>query len=280
LLNWLLTSGVFYFLMLSAPQDRAGRRVQFGEMVLLIGSSWLFNYLPMSPGMFGRVAYHKAVHRIPVVVSVRALFAAMGLGIITVMAALCMAMMGPKGVSTNFYVGALAAPPTVLGIVAWLMWKCRVGGSSWRQVAACSLRYLDVMVWVGRYAVVFALVGRPLSLPGAVAIAAVSQAAMQVPLVGNGLGIREWAVGLVGPALPEWMLQPPGLSLTQGVGLSADLINRGLEFLAALPVGIACTALLARQIRSSSRIPFSRMDSDPPSAAQADPTDRRSRKGY
>ena len=69
---------------------------------------------------------------------------------------------------------------------------------------------------------------------------------MQVPLMGNGLGVREWAVGLVGPMLPTWMSAASG-GLSRGLGLSADLMNRGFELAAALPVGLVCSALLARK---------------------------------
>jgi hypothetical protein len=92
---------------------------------------------------------------------------------------------------------------------------------------------------------VFELLGRRLTLPEAAAIAAVSQAAMQVPLFGNGLGIREWAIGLVGPVLPVWMNAGAG-GLTRGLGLSADLLNRGFELASALPIGLLCTVLVAR----------------------------------
>jgi hypothetical protein len=105
---------------------------------------------------------------------------------------------------------------------------------------------MDTLVWMGRYAVMFALLGREITLPQAAAIAAASQAAMQVPLVGNGLGVREWAVGLVAPVLPSWMNATSG-GLSRGLGLSADLLNRGFELAAALPVGLICTALLGRR---------------------------------
>ena len=36
--------------------------VPFDDMLALIGSAWLLNYLPMRPGLVGRLAYHKAVH--------------------------------------------------------------------------------------------------------------------------------------------------------------------------------------------------------------------------
>jgi hypothetical protein len=244
LLNWLLTAGVFYLLTLpreAATEAGERGRVSLGEMTLLIGSAWLLNYLPLSPGLIGRVAYHRTVHRIPVTSSVGVLISVLVIGMAAVGAILLLVVIA--GIASPIvYACALGTPPAVLLLTAAV-------ARSWpgfaRPSAAFALRWLDVLVWMGRYAVVFALMDHPLSLPQAAAIAAASQAAMQVPLVGNGLGVREWAVGLVGPILPSWMNErSPGLS--KGLGLSADLLNRGFELVAAIPVGLVCTALLGR----------------------------------
>ena len=242
LLNWLLTSGAFYFLMRPAtcrgesrPSD--SEHVSPGEMALLIGSAWLLNYLPLSPGMLGRVAYLKSVLRFGVWVSVRGLVAALVIGVVVVGAMLGEVVVAGRGLSANAYAAMLGLPPVALLIVAWVGWwvgRCQGG---WRYAAVAALRWLDVLVWMARYAVVFELIGRSLSLAEAAAIAAASQAAMQVPLVGNGLGVREWAVGLVGPVRPGW--RPGGAGgLSRGMGLSADLIKRGVELVAAVPVGL------------------------------------------
>jgi hypothetical protein len=248
--NWLLTSGIFYFLMLPrAASQGAGacdrEHVSFYEMSLLIGSSWLLNYLPLSPGLFGRVAYHKAVHRVPVATSVAVVAWVFGLRVVVVGAMLCLVMFAGRDMSIGKYGLLLGSPAAVLLVLGWigkLGGRCR---GAWRFAAAAGLRWLDVLVWMARYAVVFELLGRRLTLAEAGAIAAVSQAAMQVPLLGNGLGIREWAVGLVGPVLPEWMNAGAG-GLTRGLGLSADLLNRGFELASALPIGLLCTVLVAR----------------------------------
>jgi hypothetical protein len=250
-LNWLLTGGVFYFLMLPRAavvvEDAPGvpRQVSLTEMMLLIGSAWLLNYLPLSPGMIGRVAYHRAVHRIPVMASVGVLVAAVaiGLGVALVVLALVVLNMDAQ---PSTYLWILGAPAPLLLVPGWIG---AVGGQrrgAWRYAAAAGLRWLDFLVWMARYWVVFNLLGRQLTLPQAAAIAAASQVAMQVPLVGNGLGVREWAVGLVGPVLPPFMNAGAG-GLSRGLGLSADLLNRGFELVAALPVGILCTVTLMRK---------------------------------
>ena len=242
-LNWLLSGGIFYILMRPRGWEMASRReVPLGEMMLLIGSAWLLNYLPLSPGLLGRVAYHRAVHRVPVTASVRVLVEVLVVGGVVIACLLALVVIVGRA-DTRVYAGLLGLPPLAHGAVF-----CALRGRSGAAplVLAAALRWLDVLVWMARYFVVFALLQRPLTIPEAAAIAAASQAAMQVPLVGNGLGVREWAVGLVGPVLPSWMNAASG-GLSRGLGLSADLLNRGLELVTALPVGMACTALVARR---------------------------------
>ena len=39
-------------------------RVPFADMFALICTAWLLNYLPMRPGLIGRLAFHKLVHKV------------------------------------------------------------------------------------------------------------------------------------------------------------------------------------------------------------------------
>jgi hypothetical protein len=101
-------------------------------------------------------------------------------------------------------------------------------------------------VWTLRYWVVFAIADSPVTMAQAAAVAAVSQVAMSVPLVGNGLGLREWAVGLLRASLPAWY----GVAAASSAGLTADLVNRAAELLVAVPVGLLCAAAVTRRIRA------------------------------
>ena len=112
--------------------------------------------------------------------------------------------------------------------------------------AAMGLRVADLIVWTLRYWVVFAIADSPVSMAQAAAVAAVSQVAMSVPLVGNGLGLREWAVGLLRASLPAWY----GVAAASSAGLTADLVNRAAELLVAVPVGLLCAAAVTRRIRA------------------------------
>lgn len=224
--NWLVVSESFR--ALTGRYARVGR----AEMAGLIGSAWLLNYLPMKPGMFGRLAYHKHINGVRYADSARVLgfsvsMTGVSLGLLVVVAAL-VRVGGPSWVWC-------ALPAVGLAVGAFLL--RRRGPWTGRVVYTALLRYIDSMIWVGRYAAAFALVGSPLSFADSVAVAAVSQAALLVPVSGNGLGVREWGVRLV----------------TSPVGLLADVVNRAAEVAVALPIGLIGTAWSVRTLRAHKR---------------------------
>jgi hypothetical protein len=105
------------------------------------------------------------------------------------------------------------------------------------------IRFLDVGVWSLRYAAAFGLLGYTIAPATSVMFAIVSQLAVLVPLLGNGLGIREWAVG-VGAGLTAQT--PDGTrGFVSPLGISADVLNRGAEVMVAIPVGVVSLAWLA-----------------------------------
>ncbi|MDX2130905.1 MAG: hypothetical protein SFY69_02485 [Planctomycetota bacterium] len=238
--SWMLTSGVFTAL------TTARHPVRTRYMAALVGASWLLNYLPFSPGLLARVAYQKRVLEIPVRTSARIVAESIVLG--------------------------LAGGCVLLGELAWLprTWMLRgggIGGLSLGVLAgvllagalrgrvpvlgaaygvALLLKYADTLAWSLRYWTIFALLGVPISATQAVAIALVAQVSMLVPGLANGLGVREWTVGLLAGALPAWMAWGAGASPDVAVALSADLSLRALEVGAAVVVGAACAWRLAR----------------------------------
>lgn len=235
--NWLITSAVF--VILNAPYARVPAR----ETAALVAIAGALNYLPMRPGMLGRVAYHKKYHGIGVGVSAKiivlsVILNAIALGVLVLTA---LALQGMPvavwavvcaGTLLALFAGALAARASSRPIQA-------------RLLAVLALKYADSLVWGARYAAVFALAGNPISLPEAVAFACVSQAASTVPLAGNGLGLREWGVGLLASLLPSARAAGEGWDAA-AVGLSADLVHRGLEVVVALALAAVAGALLMR----------------------------------
>ena len=124
---------------------------------------------------------------------------------------------------------ALVAPGGALAVLAWPASKLHPHG--WRSSIAAVCKYADMLLWVGRYAAVFALIGRPVSPTEALVVAVVSQVALLIPLAGNGMGIREWTIGL----LALWGYAG---GATETEALLADVVNRSAELMVALGRGI------------------------------------------
>jgi hypothetical protein len=241
LVSWLATSVTFWLL--------SGRyaRVPARDMAMLIGASWLLNHLPFRPGMIGRVAYHRKYHGMAIRDSVRVMISAMALSGVSLGLLLIVAIAVSRVEAGAVQGACLTLPSAIAAIVAV---AARAAGASWwREVAALAARSVDMLTWVGRYAIVFALIGEPLKLEHVVAVTAVCQIATVVPITGNGLGLREWAVGLTLAAVAA-----PGLrEQAAAVGLAGDLLNRAAETMLAVPVGLTCSWLLARKVRGAAR---------------------------
>jgi hypothetical protein len=109
-------------------------------------------------------------------------------------------------------------------------------------VVAGLIRYLEIMVWAVRYHAAFALLGSPIDANGALAFACVGSVSMLVPFVGNGLGLREWGIGLAAPLLTPYALE---------LGLAAELVNRAAELVVILVLGLGGVAWVAAHARST-----------------------------
>jgi hypothetical protein len=223
--NVVLT-GIFLRLLLS----RYGR-VGALEMQAVAAGAALVNYLPLRPGLFGRIAYHRAVNDIPVRDTVKTVAQS---AVITVGIALHLA-----GAAAWAQVGER---PLLAGVVAPL--PLVAAGLLSRRLrvwaAAALVRYVEVGVWAVRYGVAFALVGAPIGAEVALAFACVSVIATMVPFVSNGLGLREWAIGLLAPIITSHQLE---------LGVTAELVNRAAELLVIGVLGGIALPWLARTAR-------------------------------
>lgn len=232
--NLILTAATFLVLT-----NRHGR-VRMGEMTALISSSWLLSFV----GMFGRIAYHKAMHGIPVRASARVLLEALacsGLCVLLLLGLTLVAQVAGLGGAPAF--GLLALP--ALGfIAASVLLRRKPASNTWRWPAALAYRYLDMAVWAVRYSLVFALLFRPLTLVEAAGLAAAAQAAMLLPIQ---IGAREWVIGLLGTQLA--LSASGGGTDAVSPGLLADLVNRAAELAVAVPLGVWATIWLIRRWR-------------------------------
>jgi len=226
LANVVLTGLVFKVLM-----SRYGR-VGVLEMQALIVAAALANFLPLRPGLFGRAAYHKAFNDIPVAATFKVTLAAMGLSV-TIAAYLALALFAAGHTTIQLWV-MVAVPVPVLAAAAVLRRSRAI-------VVAGLFRYVEVMLLAVRYHAAFALIGSPIEHSSALTISCVSLVVTLVPLSGNGLGLREWAVGITAPLVTPWVVE---------MGLAADLLNRAAEVLLVLPLGIGAFAWLGWHRRS------------------------------
>lgn len=266
-MNWLLTSAGFYTL------TRPRSPISLGEMTALIGSAWVLNFFPLSPGLLGRVAYQRTLHGLSVRTNVRIIAESIFLGWAGVAVVLPVLMLAGRG---RLDVALGLIPLSIIGVALLAGLGRHPGRGTLGRAWALTLllKVADVATWTARYHLVFHLAGTQLTLVQSLGVAVVAQTAMLVPLIGNGLGIREWAVGLLGGLVPA-------AAASTAAGLGADLINRAGELLAAIPVGLVCAAGLARlhRGRKSAARPGagSPIKTDPVGAVQADPRSGRTR---
>jgi len=226
--NLALTGSFFSILM--KPHGTVGR----GEMMAVIASASLLNYLPLRPGLVGRVAYHSTVNGIPVATCIRVFMLAAALSA-TLALTVLLTVLASGALGIPAYVGAIAPAPILLITAA-------ASAPARRPALALLLRHAELLLWAVRYWAAFALLGRDLSAAAAVEMACVSAVVTMVPFVSNGLGLREWAIGLLSP---QWA----GTELALGV--SAELLNRASEVLVALVSGIPATIWLLRRRASA-----------------------------
>ncbi|MDX2146413.1 MAG: hypothetical protein SFZ23_02735 [Planctomycetota bacterium] len=239
-------------------------RVGFLEMCWLVSGAWLLNFLPLRPGLLGRVAYHKAINGIAIRDSARALVLSIATGAAAILLAFLIAIFVANAPWGPW---VLALPVSICGLIAWSTWRGQsLDADRLRPfpmlAIAVGARYADVLVWSLRYLLVFEAIGMPVRLVQSVAIASVGQLASLVPFVGNGLGLREWAVGLASEVLPNWTARNADSSLlvsgqftTAQVGVLADLMNRLVEVVVCMPLALIGLALVARRMRPSSSGP-------------------------
>lgn len=261
-----LTGAVFWAATPAGPDGRP--RVGMREMTALIATGNLANYLPLRPGMVARIAYHRAVNGISVIESAKILGSVVACGLLAAGLFLIAAMTAVRvsGGSVPWLPWLVLALPPVVGVLgAWHARSGAVEGSTpqastlWRWWAVTTLRYVDLALWALRYAVAFWVIGLPLTPAQAAVYAVVANAAMLIPIAGNGLGIREWVVGLAGHLLPVAVL---GVSAGVGEGVSADLLNRAGEIVMSIIAGTIGGAWVTRELkrRTSDRAQDRRVD--------------------
>jgi uncharacterized membrane protein YbhN (UPF0104 family) len=231
LFGTVLANIVLTGLMFSVLMSRHGR-VGLVEMQALIAAAGLANYLPLRPGLFGRAAYHKAFNDIALGATVKVTLLALAISVaIASYLACCLFIAGRVSIPLWVFVGG-AIP--VLATVAAVPASRRIG-------VAALIRYVEVLLLAVRYQAAFALIGSPIDFAAALTVSCVALVVTLIPLTGNGLGLREWAVGIAAGLLTPYVLE---------LGLAADLVNRAAEALFVAVLGLSAFAWLAARRRT------------------------------
>lgn len=233
--NLFCTSWLYW--LLTRPYA-AARPLPLRSMCALIMAASLLNYLPLRAGLLGRVAYQKRVFGVTLADSSKTVLQAIGLSGVCAMLLVAAALMPraavPYALAAPVFVGLAVGAGTKQALLR-------------RLAHALALRQVDALLWVARYGIVFALLGRDISLSGASAVAGVGMLATFVPFTSNGLGLREWAVGLTAAILPAgWLATGDAAGGATGIALAADLLNRAGELVIIVPAGLLGIWLLRR----------------------------------
>jgi hypothetical protein len=205
-------------------------RVGFVEMQALMATTTLANYLPLRPGLLGRLLWHRSRNDIRARDALRTMLEAIALS------ALALATLLPALVAARRFGVALPialAAPAALGVVAVAAAPARI------LALAFLVRYAETLLAALRYHLAFELVGAPVSAETSVAIACVSMLANLVPFVSNGIGLREWSIGLLAPALA---------GVTLETGIAAELVQRAAEVAVVVPTGLLGAWWLGRAL--------------------------------
>ncbi len=212
-------------------------RITMLEMQALIAASSVLNYLPLRPGLVGRIAYQQVVCAIPLRRSTLSIVeAAVICALSIVWLALAVAVV--HFTQARLIGGVVAALP----ILAALAYAWPSDSPTRVYFEAFFWRWIDLLAWTLRYAALFALLGVDLTPESAAAAACIAASANMIPFIGNGLGVREWAIGLAGPALATWPTD---------IGLAAELLNRAVDLIVVVPIGCACLPWIARAMRTA-----------------------------
>jgi len=221
-------------------------RVGFSEMLALTCASTLGNFIPLQPGLVGRVAYQHQVHGIPVAIS---LLLALQSTLLTIGAViwLGLALLLVHAGQLSW----LAAPTSILLLTPMLL-----SNRNSAMMPAFAWRFVEVLLSAVRTYAAFTLIGKPIDPLSALVFGCAANAANCLPMIGNGLGIREWVIGLLAPTVA-------GIATPDA--LAAELVNRGVELLVFIPTGLASSPGIARRV--SEAMKTRRITPDQPFAA-------------
>lgn len=218
--NLIVTGLLFWAVTLSFD---ARPVVSVRRMIELICVSALLNYVPVvRPGLWGRVAYLKARHDLPLKQSLLILLLVMAVAVaVSAAGTLTIAPIGPPAARWAVVAGIFALLTLFTGPTARRLIRRRVV-MPWLWIP---LRVLDLLAVAGRLWLAFRVMGQPISYDQAVVAAAAALLVRLAGLTPNGLGLSEWAVAALAHAMAP---------VSTAVGVAAALLDRAVEVVVIL----------------------------------------------
>ncbi len=227
LANLLLTGEIFHLLA------RRFVRITRLEDLAIVAGLTLANYLPFRPGIFMRIGYFKGRHEVPVGSTVRVLAEAYGTtAVCVVLLLLLLPLVDAASLGVVFAWFAAFLLPGIGLFFGRIRLHARI----------CIIRMFEVLLWAVRLHLAFVLIGEPIDFTVASGVALAGMSTQMIPFLGNGLGLREWATGVLAGLLAGTPL---------GVALAAELLVRAAELLVIVPAGITGASWLGRIKRRS-----------------------------
>jgi len=222
-------------------------------MLSLNAASWLLNYTPFKAGLIGRISYLKYLHGVGLLaalVSNMLIFALFGTAcVITLFVTVWLRDFGPAWFVACALALLLASILLTVGFRSLVPSRVPLRGvlSSGSLSSAayllislllqCVILFFNALRWW----LVFRILGANIDLSNAWILAIVH---MLASLIGpaNGLGLREWVVGMSGGLL----LTGPGSAFSLADGLAASLVDRAAEALVIVLAGVLSLIFLPR----------------------------------
>jgi uncharacterized membrane protein YbhN (UPF0104 family) len=131
--------------------------------------------------------------------------------------------------------------------MTYLLLACALADPRWRRSAfmrALLLRCTEVLLSALRVHAAFTLTGCAIDPMTSLALGAAGNVSNAIPFLGGALGVREWIVAMLAPALS---------GITTPEALAAELLSRCAEMLIVVAGGLTSAPSLARRLAEAVR---------------------------
>jgi len=233
-----------------------------GIMQAVLAASSLLNYTPVKAGLIGRVGYLRQYHG----VGFRAAVVTHLLIGVMFVAAVAVVLLAT---AWRDIFGASWWTIVALGLAAFALLVALLLRASLPSSLPVDSQLRHSLYWTGRYVfvcllvqlaalfavalrwwLVFRMLGRPISAADAWLAAIVHMLSVMLGPA-NGLGLREWLIGIAGQQ--GWLSDTLGSDI--GVGLTAALTDRAVEAVVLIICGLIGLWFLRRAISRSGKQP-------------------------